>query len=176
MIAVVSVRVEGLEKIVQDLQKRAKTTEWKLTELCNKLADIGVSFMRSGFRTAFYDGTNDAVVGSPNWVSENVLEIPVTGSTVAFIEFGTGVVFADNHPKAADLGAVRGEYGKKRGKNTQWKYYGDPGSFGWYATGKEEERGLVTTHGNPANMPMYHAGEQMRMRITEIAKEVFRYD
>ena len=171
----VSVRVEGLEKIVQDLQKRAKTTEWKLTELCNKLADIGVSFMRAGFRTAIYDGVNDAQVGSPDWVSDNVLEIPVTGTTVAFIEFGTGIVYADDHPYAVDLGAIRGEYGAGHGKQRVWGYYGEPGSNG-IPTKTTDKGTLIITHGNPANMPMYKAGKEMREKIKDIAKEVFRYD
>ena len=172
----VSIKVEGVDLAVQHISKKMNRLQDKMHTLANKLAEIGVSFMNVGFRTAVYDGTPDVQIGNPSWVSDMVLEIPVTGSTVAFIEFGTGVHYGESHPKAAELGAVRGEYGHKRGRNDTWKYYGDPGSMGWYQTTNERAKGLVTTHGNPPNSVMYNASKQMRMQILEIARSVFADD
>ena len=169
----ITVNVHGVEGLVRHIESFRQTLPEKLRTLCEKLSEMGVSFMSAGFRTAFYDGTIDAVVGNPEWVTEHTLEIPVTGSTVAFIEFGTGIHYADTHPEAARLGAIRGGYGKGRGRNDTWKYYGDPGSLGWYYDANDQTRGLVTTHGNPANSVMYNAAKQMRMKITETARSVF---
>ena len=168
--------VEGLDVAIWHISRYRNHLQEKLSLLANKLAEIGVNFMRIGFRTATYDGSNDAFVNEPAWVSDTVLEIPVTGSTVAFIEFGTGVTYADDHPKAHALGAVRGGYGKGMGKHRTWKYKGEPGSLGWYQSAADEAKGLVSTHGNPANAPMYNAAKSMRMQILDIARSVFSND
>lgn len=175
-VAGITINVRGINEAVDRLNRITRSIPDKMHTLCAKLAEMGINFMNVGFRTAVYDGTPDVRIGSPVWVSETVLEIPVSGSTVAFIEFGTGVHYADDHPKAAELGAVRGEYGLKHGRNDTWKYYGDPGSMGWYQTTAERAKGLVTTHGNPANAVMYNAAKQMRARILETARSVFADD
>lgn len=168
--------ISGLDVAIWHTSRKMLHIGRNLQTLCDKLAELGINFMNVGFRTAVYDGTPDVKIGNPSWVSETVLEIPVSGTTVAFIEFGTGVHYADDHPKAAELGAVRGEYGHHRGRNDTWKYYGDPGSMGWYQTTAERAKDLVTTHGNPANAVMYNASQQMRMQILEIARSVFSND
>lgn len=168
--------VEGLDLAIQHISKYRNSIQNKIRLFADKLAEIGVNIMQMRFRTAVYDGTNDAVVNEPTWISDMVLEIPVTGTTVAFIEFGTGVTYADDHPMANELGAIRGEYGQGKGKNRSWKYYGEPGSNGWYHDAKAEAKGLVTTHGNPANAPMYNAAKEMRTQILDIARSVFSND
>lgn len=171
-----SIEIDGLDEAIRHINKKASRLETKMKTFSDKLAEIGVSYMNLFFRTLIYDGTPDVHIGSPEWVSKRTLAIPVTGSTVAFIEFGTGVYFTDRHPKAAEMGAIRGEYGKKQGKNETWQYFGEPGSLGWYKTPEDRAKGLVTTHGNPANSVMYNAAKQMRMRILEIARSVFADD
>lgn len=168
--------VTGVDEAIEHINRKVLGLQNKMHTLCEKLADMGVSFMNVGFRTATYDGTPDVKIGNPVWVSDILLEIPVTGSTVAFIEFGTGVHYADDHPQAVAMGAIRGEYGQHRGRNDTWKYQGDPGSLGWYQTPNDRARGVITTHGNPANAVMYNAAKQMRMQVAEIARSVFADD
>ena len=175
-VAGITINVRGINEAVDRLNRITRSIPDKMHTLCTKLAEMGINFMNVGFRTAVYDGTPDVKIGNPSWVSETVLEIPVSGTTVAFIEFGTGVHYADDHPKAAELGAIRGEFGHHRGRNDTWKYHGDPGSMGWYQTTAERAKGLVTTHGNPANAVMYNAAKQMRARILETARSVFADD
>ena len=67
---------------------------------------------------------------------------------------------------------TRGTYGKGRGKQSSWGYYGEPGSNGLV---KEKPNGttVVITHGNPANMPMYETVKELEGRVYTLAKEVF---
>ena len=95
---------------------------------------------------------------------------------MTFIEFGSGVHYVEQHPKASEMGAVRGGYGQNKGLKDTWAYYGDPGTNGEPAKGKKGEKGLVFTHGNPPARAMYDAGKEMRERIAEIAREVFMND
>lgn len=145
-------------------------------EIVDALASVGFYQATVGFGDAIYDGTNDV---SLEYVDEdNKLLIKASGETVMFIEFGTGVYYPDNYP--ADVKARvpevvgRGEYGKGHGKQNTWAYYGDnPGTNGWT---KPKKPGLIFTHGNPANMPMYNAAKEMRNEILNIAKDVFAQD
>ncbi|MBQ3265206.1 MAG: hypothetical protein IJH07_05460 [Ruminococcus sp.] len=157
--------------IAQLRQYRDKLNE-RIHTMLQRLAAIGVDTADVAFKTAQYDGDNDVVVNAPEWISDTQLIISATGSAVTFIEFGSGVHYVKQHPKAVQLGAIRGGYGKGRGKRDTWGYYGNPGTNGRTVPGKA---GLVLTHGNPPARAMYDAGKEMRERVTEIAREVFAH-
>ena len=98
----------------------------------------------------------------------NTRAINASGESILFIEFGTGVYNPVTHPKADELGMIRGAYGKGYGQNYTWYYRGDPGT-----NGEDLGNGRIRTHGNNANRCMWDASEEMRRRIYDIAKEVF---
>lgn len=161
------IKISGLDHLIGTIDKMTNTLTEKVKEIVNKLADIGVSVARVQFAQSIYDGTNDVIVESPVWVSENVLQINAVGKAVAFIEFGTGLHYREErHPKEADFLFYRGSYGKHQGLNDFWYYHGEPGTNG-IVTGN-----MVKTHGNPANRCLYDSAKEMRQRIYEIAKGV----
>lgn len=162
-------------KQVEEFKKRFLEKQKRFLE---RLAEIGVSEAEARFSTAQYDGTNDVQVSKPEWVSENKIIVKATGRSVLFIEFGAGVHYsADPHPKASEFGYERGGYGQGRGKHDSWYYKGEPGTNGQVPK-KEKlaEKGLVYTHGNPANRCMWEAGKKIRSQILKIAQEVFGND
>ena len=161
--------------IVQLEQYRNKLNE-RIHTMLERLAELGVDTAAVAFKTAQYDGDNDVVVNAPEWLSDTQLIISATGSSVTFIEFGTGVHYAEQHPKASEVGAVRGEYGMGRGKRDAWGYYGNPGTNGKIRKSVEGKGDLVITHGNPPSRALYNAGKEMRENISEIAREVFSSD
>lgn len=167
------VRVIGAEQIISKLQAYQKALKLKQRRLLLRLAEIGIDVATVRFQTAQYDGENDVVVAqTPQWSGENKLIISASGNAVTFIEFGAGVDYPQQHPKATELGMIRGDYGQGKGSQVRWGYYGVPGTNGKVI--KETERGtLVLTRGNPPARAMYDAGNEMRDRIVEIAKEVF---
>lgn len=144
----------------------------KVHLLLQKLADFGVTDATYYFDKAIYDGRNDVVLNTPEWVNENTMKITATGHAVCFIEFGTGIVYADDHPKMSELGFKRGGYGKGHGKQRTWGYFGEKGSNGREVQTKSGKT-LVLTHGNPANRCLYETAKDMRSKILEIAREVF---
>lgn len=156
--------LKGIEEYQRWLKERAEV-------LVNRLAEEGFNVASAGFANAVYDGTNDASV-SVEERGDSVQAVVVVGSSVLFIEFGTGVTYPDNHPEAAELGMVRGVYGKGHGKQKSWGYYGEPGTNGEIR--KSTPNGdLIITQGNPANMPMYNAVKQLKEKLPEMVKEVF---
>lgn len=123
------------------------------------------------FSSAQYDGTNDSNVSIEQ--TQNGYRVVASGNAVAFIEFGTGVHYnsGSSYPLPKPSGIVGiGEYGKKHGKKDKWQYIGDPGTNGVVSN----DGRVVTTHGNPAQMPMYHALTAMQDEVERIVREAFR--
>ena len=170
------IRVSGVDDLISRLKAYRKTLEDKQHHLLEELAKIGIDVASVKFQTAQYDGENDVVVNnSPEWVGENKLFITATGNAVMFIEFGTGVHYSEQHPKAAELGAVRGTYGQGKGSRDSWGYYGSPGTNGRVV--KETDKGtVVLTHGNPPARALYDSTKEMRDKIKQVAREVFGSD
>lgn len=162
----ISVKLGNVREVIPALQEYKDSLPRKNREFLEKLAELGMDTADVSFRHAQYDGDNDVEV-SLRWESEEKVLVVASGQAVTFIEFGTGIVYPDNHPKAGEMGAVRGGYGEGHGSQRTWGYYGEPGTNG------KQLRDVVLTHGNPASRSMYEAGKTMRDRIMEIAKEVY---
>lgn len=140
-------------------------------DICKNLADKGLEKAQVLFESAAYDGVKDAKVTAEP--TEKGYRIIASGKTVAFIEFGTGVHYnsGSSYPLPKPSGIVGiGEYGKGQGKKDEWQYVGSPGTNGVVSS----DGRVVTTHGNPAQMPMYHALLKMQDEVERIVREAFR--
>lgn len=163
--------VSGIERLQRSIEEYQRWLKDRSEKLLDRLAEEGYQIASAKFAQAVYDGTNDVSVFTENR-GANTRAVVAVGSSVLFIEFGTGVVYPDDHPEADDLGMKRGEYGKGHGKQTSWGYYGEPGTNGEL---REKKNGsmVVITHGNPANMAMYETVKELEMHLRDLAKEVF---
>lgn len=160
----------GVQQMIDSVREYREWIKSGCARLLERLTQEGYEVASAGFASAEYDGTNDVTVSVED--RGKIKAVVAVGGTVLFIEFGTGVTYPDNHPEARDLGMARGEYGKGRGKQSTWGYYGEPGTNGT-VVGERAKGTLVLTHGNPANMPMYNAVKELKFRLGEIVKEVF---
>ena len=164
--------VSGIERAIQEVEAYQEWLKRKSEEFLDRLVDKGLRLSQAKFQKAVYDGTNDVKV-QVEQRGKNCRAVVAVGNSVLFIEFGTGVVYPDNHPEAAIHGMRRGSYGHGRGSQPVWGYYGDPGTNGQAV--KETDYGtLVLTSGNPANMPMYTTVKELKEMIRDIALEVFQ--
>lgn len=172
----IRVSVSGADRFISRLKSYQKSLKNKQKKLLERLAEIGIDVASAKFSTAQYDGENDVIVGKvPQWSGEDKLIISATGNSITFIEFGTGVHFTEQHPKAVDFGYTRGGYGHHLGLLDSWRYKGVRGSNGEPIT-EGSHAGEIITHGNPPARAMYDAGKEMRNKIVEIAREVFSSD
>lgn len=162
----------GLEYIKLAIEKNYNEVLAKIKLLLTKLADYGITEATLRFERAVYDGHNDVTMDRPMWVDDKTLKITATGRTVCFIEFGTGITYADDHPRMHELGFARGTYGKGHGERRTWGYYGDPGTNGQEHITKSGKT-VILTHGNPANRCLYETTKEMKSRIADMAREVF---
>lgn len=168
----VPLSVRGIEKAIRELDEYKRWLKRCSENLLSKLADRGYQIASAKFQSVIYDGDNDTSV-SVDDRGRNVKAVVAVGSSVLFIEFGTGIVYPDVHPEAAANGMNRGEYGKGRGKNRTWYYYGEPGSNGSIIGGVPGKGFLIATHGNPANMTMYNTVKELKSILPRLVKESF---
>ena len=173
---VVELSKDAIDKAIKELNDYKKWVNRKTKELLEQLSLIGIQEASIRFSGAQYDGTNDTQLKTEESFdgTNYVYTIIAAGQAVCFIEFGAGVYYnSAGYPLQKPAGVVGiGEYGKGKGKQNTWAYYGEnPGSNGVL---RESAKGsVVITHGNPAAMPMYYAGSEMKQKILSIAKEVF---
>ncbi len=164
---------EGISDAIRELRDYQKWLERKQKEFLDALADEGLQIAESGFSNAVYDGTNDVTCHIED-KGERKRAVVAVGASVLFIEFGTGILYPDDHPEASENGMVRGQYGYGRGNNIWgWTYEaGDPGTNGVYIN-QGIQRGRIHTFGNPANKALFHSKTELEERFAEIARRVF---
>lgn len=170
--------VAEIKRAAAEIRAYSYWVQNKTREIAEQLSLIGIQEASIRFANAMYDGTNNVHVETKESADGEhyIFTIIAEGQAVCFIEFGSGVYHnTAAYPLVKPEGVVGiGEYGKGKGKQNYWGYYGDnPGSNGWLIQ-NSKGRSVVITHGNPAAMPMYYATSEMRQRILAIAKEVFK--
>lgn len=163
------VELEGIESVIQALKKKRDSLPEKKREILLRLADVGenaASFYLSG---AVYSGDPGEIFIYSRTEAEGKMAVYAEGPKVLFIEFGTGKeeFISSLHPKFY-LVPPRGSYGKGKGANPPWYYYGPPGT-----NGKDVGNGFSKTYGDPANRFMYQASLEIRSKVREIVEEVF---
>lgn len=172
------VEINGIDALIKKLEAKRDSLEEKKRLFMERLAQIGFNTAYIGFSNAEYDGTNDVVVTAPEWVNADTIAVKANGSSILFIEFGSGIRFPE-HPLSDEFGYQHGTYGKGQGANPKgWVYKGDPGTGGMPITDRQGKvkDGVYRTFGNPPARAMYEAGKQMRENMLKIAAEVFGND
>lgn len=151
---------ESINAAKRELYAYKKWLEDGTRKLLEMMADRGLEASSARFKSAVYDGKNDVSVEVEDR-GKNKMAVIALGNATLFIEFGTGITYPDTHPQSAELGMIRGEYGRKQGKN--------PG--GWYYRG---ENGRVHSYGNPANMCMFYTLDDIEHDFKDMVRRAFR--
>ena len=156
----------GIDRVIDRLNNRKTEIPTKMKILMERLATISAFRARADFTAAMYAGDNDVEI-TVNAIL-NGYELLASGTSVLFIEFGTGVINPE-HPQSGEFGFSHGTYGKGHGANENgWVYVGEQGNAGQLVRG-----GVYRTRGNPPAKAMYNSSEEVRSRIQQIAREVF---
>lgn len=163
----VDLQGHGLQELLREVERLEDGIETKIDTLAKQLAERGYEVAQMSYATAQYDGDNDVSVTVEERGNGNYAVV-ASGNAVLFIEFGTGIVYPDNHPEAGELGMVRGSYGLGQGLLGSWDYWGSPGT-----NGEEIGNGRYRTRGNPASMSMYNAKKKLEEELPQLVKEVF---
>lgn len=153
---------KSINAAIEKVKQYERDFKEKEIEFVRRLKEIGVSVAQTGFALADYDGVNDVLIAETQNGARAV--VIAYGETVGFIEFGTGVKFREYDSSSTEYTPPKhGTYGKGRGKNPH----------GWYFK-QSEGAAARHTYGNPPAEAMLAARDEMILRVTEIAREVWK--
>ena len=179
----IKLKVHGIEKVINRLEEFEKSLQSKCDEFSRRLADIGVRIANIHYETAPYAGTKDVTVEiQPD--GNGSVTIVASGTSVLFIEFGTGIINPYDAPEArallTDGGAsidALGQHGEKRGSSPFGWFYPAENGLGSPAPSTTEysykHPDLIHTYGSNATPAMYRARKNMIENIEKVAREVF---
>lgn len=159
---IIGIDGSGADEAAKGVLEYAKWLEQKCDELAARLADLGGFTASLGFARAFYVGPNDAAItvekkGNGHYV------IKANGTSVLFIEFGSGVTYGYGHPEPNGYGP-----GTYPGKG----HWDDPN--GWYLPKNAQAAdGTKHSYGNPPAKAMYNAVTELEQNLDSIVREVF---
>ena len=179
----IKLELHGLEDALDRIEDLKNSLQSKCDELTRRLAEIGVQIANIHYSTAPYAGTKDVTVEiQPD--GNGSVTIVASGTSVLFIEFGTGIINPYDAPEArallTDGGAsidALGQYGEKRGSSQEGWFYPLEKGLGSPAPSLTEvsfkHPDLIHTYGSNATPAMYRARKKMIESIEEVAREVF---
>lgn len=157
----------SLENAIKELQDYRSSIEDKVKDFINLLSQDGVSVAQARLSSTIGDsddaGISFTVSNSGELVSAT---ISLLGGDALFIEFGAGIAYntGNQHPKASEFGYGPGTYPSKHPPNRAI----NPGKWVYRVNGEK-----VWSIGTMASMPIYHASEEVRNKVTQRANEVF---
>ena len=161
----------GLRDAERQIQEYKATLNKKAQEFAKALADKGLDVAKVRFANAQYAGSND--VSCHVEQNESACSIIAEGKSVAFIEFGTGVMHSAYGGELPNGVGEHGTYGKENGKHKRWYYYGESGNAGTPVNEVDGKGQLNYTDGNDAAMAMWGAVEEMASQVEATWREVW---
>lgn len=172
-----NISISGLDNTISHMKTLNDNLLYKTSTLVAHLAQAGYEIANYRFGIAQYDGINDVSLSMS--FSGNTATLTASGQSVLFIEFGSGITFTEENPKAVELGFIRGKYGKGNGSKPSWVYVGEEGSEGsngHFLRKTKDDQIVVRTKGNPPANAMYEASKNIREKIILEVKEVLFSD
>lgn len=160
----------SIDAAIRQLDEYNAIMQQKCGEFAHRLAEIGLAVANASYIGASYAGTNDIEVHLE--FEENRCKIVASGSTLGFIEFGTGVLWPLGEYAEQAGAPPHGTYGEGRGKQRLWAYKGEAGNIG---VPDRKRPDIVWTSGNPPANAFPRAVEAMKEEAQRIAKEVFMF-
>lgn len=164
--------LDSVTEARKQIQKYKRNLPKKCEELARRLAALGAGIANVTFSNAVYDlevnsltpiePANITVSYEQDYEHNGHYTIHADGKVVAFVEFGAGVRFngqGSDRPRPQGIVGI-GEYGKGKGKQRSWGFYGEDGE-------------VYVTSGTPEQPGMWLASRAMREDIAKIAREVF---
>lgn len=170
--------VKEVQNAIKEIKEYQNSLPGKCEELCRRLSAEGIAIAqahigssgfgkyvrlsseispeKAGCKAIFYMEDSQKIVSK--WQNKEGVQSKEI-SAALMLEFGAGLPAKDKNP-AAVPGVGTGTYGT-HGNEPGWWYMDLEGKW-HYATGVSPK------------MPMYNAGKELRDKVVEIAREVFK--
>ena len=162
--------VDGINRLVSDLEAYKKQLLTKAEQLLNELSKRGIKTANERIQGTIGDSDKNVKVevSDISYIDNKVVfTITASGEDILFIEFGAGIFYNGGevgkspHPRGEEMGYVIGKYPKGR------KGYSLGRFMSWtYGSGK-------VSMGTKASMPMLGASETIYTSIDDACRKVF---
>lgn len=153
----------------REVLRYKKDLEQKFEKFVNELKNTGFDILNAKISAIppVYRGDIVPHVELGGSQGKYTIKLIISGSDVAFVEFGTGITFngsagSSPHPKGAEMGMLIGEYGKKKGAKPT----------GWFFTNQYGD--VEHTYGIPMQAPLFFTSKELKEKIESIAQKSFR--
>ena len=157
---------QSIKKAIAEIEAYKNSLAFKMSLFLERLAGEGIPVIDENINTEGDSSPEHyAYVRMRSFGDWAEATLVLEGRDILFIEFGAGVhyngaVGSSAYPRGTELGFTIGSYGKGQGANDYWFYTAETGES-------------VRSQGTKASMPMFKAGEKIKERVKDIAKEVF---
>jgi len=170
---------KSIDAAIAELKKLKQEITGKADNLVNSMANRAVEVAQSGYDTAPCDDAERDAKVHMDEAYEGKLKATVIarGTSVLFMEYGTGVRYPDDHPERVDGVLGRGEYGQGRGKQPNgWYYPATPNGNGTYKLRKDgtEDQRYMHTYGVPASACLYKAKKTVINEFETLARRTYK--
>lgn len=155
--------LESIRSAAKQTRAVAAQMEEMATEICRRLAEIGVQVANIYYIPEGWSGNTDVTVTAEP--IPNGYKVVASGKDVFFMEFGAGVTAGLGYDASEITPPVSIEPGSW--SETHKRQYSEKGY--WYYK-KQMFDGLAP------QMGMYHGHKEVRQRVEEVVKEVFERD
>lgn len=160
----------SINRAVRELNRYADKLEAAEGQIAEAVSEVGVDVANDLFKNALYAGYNEVEVHSES--EGNEARVVAEGETVAFIEFGTGIVMGQGATLPRPPGIVGlGQYGLGRGAHPPWVYHGVMGANPPPGTRRLGDSDKILTHGNPPAGALMRASAEMEDQAAEIVRK-----
>lgn len=171
----------SIDNAIKEARAYRKWLKTGTTKLLRELKNYGVKVARVNFSNAIYAGHNDARVHGE--MKGDTARVWADGTSVLFIEFGTGITKPDNPAERSAVisaGSLveHGGYGHERAKNPEGWYFKKAGvrNAPEDTTPVPKHSGVYHTYGNAANSSLYNAREALIREFPAMARRAFSKD
>ena len=161
----------GVRQAIDELEEYEREMNEKLNDLIGRLGQLGLTIIQTKLLRWDYAGSYDVNVTTE--FIDNKCIIKASGKDVAFIEFGTGILYPEGEYASIAGASPHGTYGAGKAANPHgWFYKGEQGSS--LVSEATKRPGVYHTYGyEPANA-FPDAVKEIQEQATTIANEVFR--
>lgn len=162
-----SFQITGITRCLNAVKHIEKNYPKAIKEGANITFEKAQQVAQDKYTNAEYDGVNDCQVRKPQWQNDKTITLTAGGTSLLFIEFGTGIRHINPYnPYAINRGYGRGSYGMHNAniRHGLWIYKTPVGNKlngpdGAYVLDRQGNRrnGVAWSGGNGAANGMYDA-------------------
>lgn len=173
----IEINVTGIEETARGFATVRRELNKRLNAFCRTLIRNATKEARASYNSfkllepttigvhseKMENGWRSIATGEPAYGKDG----GIYGTTVAFLEFGTGIFAGADHPLAQEFGATPGSWSSTYGTG-QFAENNAKGEPWW------EHDGVIHIGGFVGTAAMYNAGQHMKESIPQVADEVFK--